>query len=61
VSSTIPPCTDSDIILSCLERSKTALVNASLSGGAQRDKSASLADIKKIFGLDEDDSEDEVY
>lgn len=43
------------------ERSKTALVNASLSGGAQKDKSASLADIKKIFGLDEEDSEDEVY
>lgn len=41
------------------ERSKTALVNASLSGGAQKDKAASLADIKKIFGLDDDDSEDE--
>ena len=48
-------------ILRPAERSKTALVNASLSGGAQRDKAASLADIKKIFGLDEDDSEDEVY
>ena len=45
----------------CAERSKTALVNASLAGGAQRDKAASLADIKKIFGLDEEDSEDEVY
>ncbi|ORY34105.1 SNF2 family N-terminal domain-domain-containing protein [Naematelia encephala] len=44
-----------------IQRSKTALVNASLAGGAQRDKQASLADIKKIFGLDEDDSEDEVY
>ncbi|ORX36723.1 SNF2 family N-terminal domain-domain-containing protein [Kockovaella imperatae] len=44
-----------------IQRSKTALVNASLSGGAQRDKSATLADIKKIFGLDEEDSEDEVY
>lgn len=43
------------------ERSKTALVNASLAGGAAKDKAASLADIKKIFGLDEDDSEDEVY
>lgn len=41
------------------ERSKTALVNASLSGGAQKDKNTSMADIKKIFGLDEDDSEDE--
>ncbi|CAD6588890.1 MAG: DNA helicase rad5 [Tremellales sp. Tagirdzhanova-0007] len=44
-----------------IQRSKTALVNASLSGGAQKDKQASLADIKKIFGLDQDDSEDEVY
>nr|XP_019046210.1 DNA repair protein RAD5 [Kwoniella bestiolae CBS 10118]OCF25140.1 DNA repair protein RAD5 [Kwoniella bestiolae CBS 10118] len=44
-----------------IQRSKTALVNASLSGGASKDKGASLADIKKIFGLDEDDSEDEVY
>jgi DNA repair protein RAD5 len=34
-------------------------VNASLAGGGQKDKGASLADIKKIFGLDEDDSEDE--
>ena len=42
-----------------VERSKTALVNASLAGGAQRDKAASLADIKKIFGLDDDDSEDD--
>ncbi|WWC70296.1 uncharacterized protein I206_104246 [Kwoniella pini CBS 10737] len=44
-----------------IQRSKTALVNASLSGGGSKDKGASLADIKKIFGLDEDDSEDEVY
>ncbi|OCF36767.1 DNA repair protein RAD5 [Kwoniella heveanensis BCC8398] len=44
-----------------IQRSKTALVNASLAGGASKDKAASLADIKKIFGLDEDDSEDEVY
>ncbi|WVQ99319.1 hypothetical protein IAU59_006451 [Kwoniella sp. CBS 9459] len=44
-----------------IQRSKTALVNASLAGGASKDKTASLADIKKIFGLDEDDSEDEVY
>ena len=45
-----------------VERSKTALVNASLAGGAQKDKQASLADIKKIFGIDnDDDSEDEVY
>ncbi|OCF60506.1 DNA repair protein RAD5 [Kwoniella mangroviensis CBS 10435] len=44
-----------------IQRSKTALVNASLSGGASKDKGASLADIKKIFGLDDDDSEDEVY
>ncbi|WRT66270.1 uncharacterized protein IL334_003223 [Kwoniella shivajii] len=44
-----------------IQRSKTALVNASLSGGASKEKGASLADIKKIFGLDEDDSEDEVY
>ncbi len=41
------------------QRSKTALVNASLSGGQQKDKQTSLADIKKIFGLDEDDSDDE--
>ncbi|WVR07134.1 hypothetical protein IAU60_004175 [Kwoniella sp. DSM 27419] len=44
-----------------IQRSKTALVNASLAGGASKDKAASLADIKKIFGLDEDDSEDEAY
>ncbi|WWD17390.1 hypothetical protein CI109_101831 [Kwoniella shandongensis] len=44
-----------------IQRSKTALVNASLAGGASKDKQASLADIKKIFGLGEDDSEDEVY
>jgi DNA repair protein RAD5 len=36
-------------------------VNASLSGGAQRDKNASLVDIKKIFGLGGDDSEDEAF
>lgn len=42
-----------------IQRSKTALVNASLSGGQQKDKQTSLADIKKIFGLDEDDSDDE--
>lgn len=36
-------------------------MNASLSGGAQKDKQATLADIKKIFGLDEDDSEDEEF
>lgn len=41
------------------ERHKTALVNASLAGGQAKDKQTSLADIKKIFGLDEDDSEDE--
>lgn len=41
------------------ERHKTALVNASLAGGAAKDKQTSLADIKKIFGLDADDSEDE--
>jgi DNA repair protein RAD5 len=41
------------------ERHKTALVNASLAGGASKDKQTSLADIKKIFGLDADDSEDE--
>ncbi|KAK4685546.1 DNA repair protein RAD5, partial [Tremellales sp. Uapishka_1] len=44
-----------------IQRSKTALVNASLSGGGQRDKNAAMADIKKIFGLDEEDSEDEAY
>ncbi|WWC89419.1 uncharacterized protein L201_004343 [Kwoniella dendrophila CBS 6074] len=44
-----------------IQRSKTALVNASLAGGAAKDKGASLADFKKIFGLDEDDSDDEVY
>jgi DNA repair protein RAD5 len=38
-----------------IQRTKTALINASL-GQKQR---ASLADIKKIFGLDEADSEDE--
>lgn len=44
-----------------IQRSKTALVNASLSGGA-KDKGQTLADIKKIFGLDDaDDDEDEVY
>jgi len=41
------------------ERHKTALVNASLAGGASKDKQTSLADIKKIFGFDADDSEDE--
>ena len=50
-------------LLFCLvlmkERHKTALVNASLAGGASKDKQTSLADIKKIFGLDADDSEDE--
>ncbi|EIW70729.1 hypothetical protein TREMEDRAFT_43337 [Tremella mesenterica DSM 1558] len=44
-----------------IQRSKTALVNASLAGGAQKDKQTSLADIKKIFGLDEDNSDDEVF
>lgn len=39
-----------------IQRTKTALINASL--GAQKQR-ASLADIKKIFGLDEADSEDE--
>ncbi|WVO16207.1 hypothetical protein L204_103878 [Cryptococcus depauperatus] len=43
-----------------IQRSKTALVNASLSTG-DRNKEASLADIKKIFGLDEADSEDDDY
>lgn len=38
---------------------KTALINASLGGGAQKDKGASLADMRKIFGLDEDDEEEE--
>lgn len=47
--------------LICEERSKTALVNASLAGGQQKDKQTSLADIKKIFGLDDDDSEDEGF
>lgn len=41
------------------ERHKTALVNASLAGGASKDKQTSLADIKKIFGFDADDSDDE--
>jgi DNA repair protein RAD5 len=45
--------------LTRVERHKTALVNASLAGGATKDKQTSLADIKKIFGLDADDSEDE--
>ncbi|CAK9785644.1 hypothetical protein CC85DRAFT_288333 [Cutaneotrichosporon oleaginosum] len=40
-----------------IQRTKTALINASL-GQKQR---ASLADIKKIFGLDEADSEDETF
>lgn len=43
-----------------IQRTKTALINASLSG-AGKDKRVALADIKKIFGLDEEDSEDEVY
>ena len=43
-----------------IQRSKTALVNASLSGGG-KDKGQTLADIKKIFGFDDADSEDEVY
>lgn len=43
-----------------IQRSKTALVNASLSGGG-KDKGQTLADIKKIFGLDEADSEDDTY
>lgn len=43
-----------------IQRSKTALVNASLSGGG-KDKGQTLADIKKIFGLDDADSQDEVY
>lgn len=43
-----------------IQRSKTALVNASLSGGG-KDKGQTLADIKKIFGLDDADSEDEEY
>jgi DNA repair protein RAD5 len=36
-------------------------VNASLAGGPQKDKQTNLADLKKVFGLDEDDSEDEIY
>ncbi|KAL1413610.1 DNA helicase rad5 [Vanrija albida] len=43
-----------------IQRTKTALINASLAG-AGKDKRVGLADIKKIFGLDEEDSEDEVY
>jgi DNA repair protein RAD5 len=43
-----------------IQRTKTALINASLSNG-QKDKRATLTDIKKIFGLDEADSEDETY
>ncbi|KIR25722.1 DNA repair protein RAD5 [Cryptococcus deuterogattii LA55] len=43
-----------------IQRSKTALVNASLSKGAKT-KETTLADIKKIFGMDEEDSEEEVY
>ncbi|BEI81856.1 hypothetical protein CcaverHIS002_0210160 [Cutaneotrichosporon cavernicola] len=39
-----------------IQRTKTALINASLGGQKQR---ATLSDIKKIFGLDEADSEDE--
>lgn len=41
-----------------IQRTKTALINASLGGQKQR---ASLAEMKKIFGLDEADSEDEVF
>lgn len=41
-----------------IQRTKTALINASLGGQKQR---ATLADIKKIFGLDEADSEDEGF
>lgn len=48
------------LIVRPAERSKTALVNASLSKGAKT-KETTLADIKKIFGVDEEDSEEEVY
>lgn len=41
-----------------IQRHKTALINASLSG--KKDKNATLEDIKKIFGLGEADSEDEM-
>jgi DNA repair protein RAD5 len=41
-----------------IQRTKTALINASLSGQKER---ASLADIKKVFGIGDADSEDEVY
>ncbi|ODO09770.1 DNA repair protein RAD5 [Cryptococcus amylolentus CBS 6273] len=46
-----------------IQRSKTALVNASLRGDAAKSKETSLADIKKIFGLldGEEDSEEEIY
>ncbi|WVQ80640.1 hypothetical protein IAT38_002745 [Cryptococcus sp. DSM 104549] len=44
-----------------IQRHKTRLVNASLAGGASKDKQTSLADIKKVFGIGEDDSEDEAY
>ncbi|OXH42039.1 DNA repair protein RAD5 [Cryptococcus neoformans] len=43
-----------------IQRSKTALINASLSKSAKT-KETTLADIKKIFGMDEEDSEEEVY
>ncbi|WVQ72424.1 hypothetical protein IAR50_001976 [Cryptococcus sp. DSM 104548] len=46
-----------------IQRSKTALVNASLRGDTAKSKETSLADIKKIFGLidGEEDSEEEIY
>jgi hypothetical protein len=40
-----------------IERSKTALVNASLAGKSTENNS--LRDLKTIFGFDADDSEDE--
>lgn len=43
-----------------IQRHKTALINASLSNGS-KDKNATLADIKKIFGLGEADSEDDGF
>lgn len=43
-----------------IQRTKTALIKASL-GNGQKDKQTTLADIKKIFGLDGEDSEDETY
>jgi uncharacterized protein YgfB (UPF0149 family) len=40
-----------------VERSKTALVNASLAGKAG-DSGGALADLKAIFGLNDDDDTD---